>query len=160
MERLRDEFPEYINDTTKPGELESGGLARIARDAFNDLIAKAVSDADAGKAQADKRRAEQVCFFRYRDGAPMCTLAWVIVSDATQEALDQANLPALPFYKNDAESFDIRIPKVTPYEIREMERHLPNLGGNGNLDWIPPSDRISFESIYRFLPTFGIFEPI
>lgn len=160
MSRLRNEFPEYVTDETKPGEIEGGGLANIGRQAFGDLLAKAVSDADAGIEQDQKRRVEQVCYFRYRDGAPMCTLGWVVISDRTAAAFAQSNLSALPFYKSGNQPFDIRIPKVTPYEVREMERRLPDIGQHPELTWIPPGERSAFAAIYRFLPAFGVFEPV
>lgn len=160
MIRLRNEFPEYVAEETKPGQMEGGGLAKLGRLAFGDLLAKALSDADAGAEQHAKRRAKQVCYFRYRDGAPMCTLGWVIVSDQTEDALAQSNLSALSFHKSGEESFDIRIPKVTPYEVREMERRLPDIADHAELTWIPPGDRTAFAAIYRFLPTFGVFEPV
>ncbi|MBZ9770349.1 hypothetical protein LB526_26710 [Mesorhizobium sp. CA6] len=159
MSRLLGEFPEYVTEDTKPGEMESGGLARLGRQAFSDLLAKAISDADAGIEQDMKRRAEQVCYFRYRDGAPMCTLGWVITSNRTAAAFQQSNLAALPFYKSGSEPFNIRIPKITPYEVREMERRLPDIQ-HPELTWIPSGERTAFASIYRFLPTFGVFEPV
>jgi len=159
MNRLLNEFPEYVTEDTKPGEMEGGGLARLGRRAFNDLLAKAISDADAGIEANMKRRAVQVCYFRYRDGAPMCTLGWVIISDQTASAFQQSNLAALPFYRPADQQFDIRIPKITPYEVREMERRLPDLQVP-DLTWIPPGERAAFASIYRFLPTFGVFEPV
>lgn len=160
MTRLRNEFPEYVTEGTKPGEMEGGGIAKLGRLAFGDLLAKAVSDADAGIEQDRKRRIKQVCYFRYRDGAPMCTLGWVVLSDQTEEALAQSKLSALTFYKAGEQAFDIRIPKVTPYEIREMERRLPDIAEHADLTWIPPGDRAAFAAIYRFLPAFGVFEPV
>lgn len=160
LARLRNEFPEYVTEETKPSEMEGGGLAKLGRQAFGDLLAKAVSDADAGVAPDQKRRVKQVCYFRYRDGAPMCTVGWVIISDQTEAVFEQSNLPALPFYKAGEQAFDIRIPKVTPYEVREMERRLPDIAEHAELSWIPPGDRAAFAAIYRFLPTFGVFEPV
>lgn len=157
--RLQNHFPEYITDETKPSELENAGLASRARMAFSELFNRALSDADVLKEPADKRTAEQVIYFRYRDGAPMCTIGWVIVSDNTRASFDASAFEGLQFHRSGEDAFVIRIPKVTPFEIREMERLLPNLE-DAEIEWIPPSDRRDFASLYRYLPTFGSVEPV
>jgi hypothetical protein len=157
LERLRNDFPEYITDETKPSALEGTGLSDMARVAFGSFFARALSDADVLKVENEKRRIEQVCYFRYKDGAQMCTLGWMVVTDQNQRLFEDSNFGALPFYRQGNDPFNIRIPKVTPLEVREIERRLPDWEA-AEITWIPPSDRRDFAALYRYLPTFATIE--
>lgn len=158
--RLKDDFPEYLGDDAKPITFQNGRLhAQFGRRVLGDLLDKAISDADAGETDPHKRRAAfQVCFFRYKDGAWMATVGWVIVSEADLDVFQSCHLDNLPFAATGAEPFKIQVPLVTPLEVREMERRLPNLAAASMLDWIPEAERSAFASMHRYLPNFSVTE--
>lgn len=159
LDRLKAQFPEFVPEDAKAAQFIGPGIAEFGRATLGALLEKALEDADAGRPPDQKRQAIQVCFFRYADGAPMATVGWIVVAAADLDAFEASNLQALPFYRNGAESFRIRMPLVTPYEIREMERTLPDLDAAASLNWIPLKERQAFGDIYRYLPHFAVMEP-
>ncbi len=161
LSRYAEEFPDYVGEL-KPIDIENGAKhAKFVRRALDDLLRKAVQDADAGKADIlDRRDVYQVCFFRYKDGLPMMTVGWVIVARRDATIFANCQFDSLYFYRPADESFDIRMPLVTPYEVREMERRLPGVAGPRTLLWIPQEERDAFEQMHRYMPSFGNIEAI
>jgi hypothetical protein len=161
LNRLKNEFPDFLPEDTKANAFDGPKYAEFGRSTLGAILEKAVSDADAGLQDEQKRRAvRQVCFFRYKDGIQMVTVGWLIVSAEEQPLYEAAQLAALPFFRGSSEAFKIEIPLVTPYEIREMERKLPDLINAGELSWIPEDQRKYFSNVHRYLPQFAPVEQI
>lgn len=160
LARLKGDFPEFLPEDTPPQSFEKDGLAKFGRQAFGGLFQQALADADAGRPENEQRKARQVCFFRYKDGAWMTTVVWVIASDAALAEYEACRFGDLPFVKTGDEPFVIKVPLVTPYETRELERRLPDPTASDEVNWIPQRDRTAFSYMYRYLPNFAPFEPI
>lgn len=159
---LKENFSEFVPDDTKIGAFSGKAYAEFARSTLGTLLNRALSNADAGIPDRSLRRsAKQVCYFRYRDGTiEMATIGWIIVSAAENAVYTACGFDALSFVRLGSEPFRIRVPLVTPMEIREMERRLPNLTTARDLDWIPATERQAFASAYRYLPSFASIEAI
>lgn len=161
LKRVKEDFPEFLSDDTKAIAFDGAKFAEFGRSTLGALLVKAVSDADAGEKDAGKiRSVRQICFFKYKDGAPMITVGWLIVAQAEMGIFDACHFDALPFVRTDKVPFLIKIPLVTPLEVREMERRLPDLATATDLDWIPADERKNFGSVYRYLPQFSAVEQI
>lgn len=161
LQYLKDGFPEFVPGDAKAIDYQGKKYAAFVRHAFSALLQTALSNADAGNpTPQSKRRAFQVCYFKYRDGLEMATLGWIIVSELDLPILEQCRLNALPFYRDGDKAFSIRNPLVTPFEIREMERKLPSPETSAELSWIPQEDREEFARLYRYLPSFAPVEAI
>lgn len=160
LTRLKEEFPEFVPDDAKPLDYDGIKLAEFGRTVLGALLNNALSNADAGKQPDEKRAAFQVCNFRYRDGVPMVTIGWVIADGTDTDVLADCRLSDLSFYRDSDRAFGIKPPIITPYEVREMEKHLPDEDQVHTLTWIPEADRKSFLKIYRFLPHFAVLEPV
>jgi hypothetical protein len=161
LKRLKEDFPDFLPDDTKANAFDGGKSAEFGRSTLGALLEKAVSDADAGKTDAGQvRSVRQICFFRYKDGAPMVTVGWLIVAKGDIPLYDACHFDALPFVRVGAIPFQIKIPLVTPLEVREMERRLPDLAAATDLDWIPADERRNFGSVYRYLPQFSAVEQV
>lgn len=161
LQHLKDGFPEFVAHDAKAEMFQGKKYAEFVRTTFSALLQTALSDADAGiRDPLDKRTAFQVCFFKYRDGAPMATLGWLIVSERDLPQFELCDLEALPFYRDGDRAFSIEIPKVTPFEVREMERRLPSPEDSVDLTWIPLEERQQFARLYRYLPNFAPVEPV
>lgn len=160
LARYTQEFPDHVGEI-KPIDIENGAKhAKFIRATLDNLLDQAVKDADAGKSVMDRRDVYQVCFFRYRDGIPMMTVGWVIVARRDATTFADCRFDALHFYRPADESFDIRMPLVTPYEIRELERRLPDVAGPKTLLWIPQEERAAFQEMHLYMPSFGNVEAI
>jgi hypothetical protein len=161
IQNLKDGFPEFVPHDAKAIDYQGPKYAEFVRSTFSALLETALSDADAGAPDPlEKRAAFQVCYFKYSDGAPMATVGWLIVSERDLPKLELCRLEALPFYRDGEKAFTISIPKVTPLEIREMERRLPSPDTCVELSWIPLEDRQKFARLYRYLPSFAPIEPV
>lgn len=160
LDRLRNEFPEFVTDRTKPSDLDGVNLSELGRFALGSLFQKALSDEDAQLEPEKQRRIFQVCYFRYRDGAIMATVGWLVLNDEILGLVNASHLDRLSFFRSGSEPFVIKIPLVTPYEVHMMERGLPGDLSTADLRWIPEQERRSFADLYRFLPTFGVLENI
>jgi len=90
----------------------------------------------------------------------MVTVGWVIITNSDQSVFDSCHFSNLPFVRMSDEPLKITIPLVTPFEVREMERKLPNIEASLELNWIPQPERRSFCAIYRYLPQFSVVEQI
>lgn len=155
------DIDETLPDDTKANQFDGAKYAEFGRKALGALLEKAVADADAGEADPQKKRSvKQLCFFKYKDGAPMITVGWLIVAGGDLMTFDACQFQALPFVRNGAVPFTVTIPLVTPLEVREMEKCLPNLAAATDLDWIPESERRSFGNVYRYLPQFSVVEQV
>lgn len=162
FERLKAEFPEFVDAKTKVLTFQNPDKhAEFARNALGSLLQSALDNADGGLLDPlDRRYAHQVCYFRYSDGAPMVTIGWLIVARKDDATMRDCELGALHFYRDSDVAFRIKMPRVTPMEIREMERRLPNITAPEVLRWIPQKERAAFFAMHRYLPSFGNVEPI
>ncbi len=156
---LKDEFSDFVPEDARAVDFDGAKYAEFGRSVLGALLQKSVSDADAGEADPAKRRlVHQLCFFKYADGAPMVTVGWIVVAEQDNETLEICEFGALPYVRTAAVPFRIKIPLVTPFEISEMERRLPDLASSTDLNWIPKEERDHFNSIYRYLPQFSVVE--
>ncbi len=161
LNRLKEEFPDFLKEHDKATELDGPKYARFGRSVLGALLEKAVSDADAGHQDPEQiRSVKQICFFKYRDGIPMATIGWLIISKSDAETFDMCNFDDLNYVRTGNEPFQIKIPLITPLEVREMERRLPNLDTANDLNWIPKEERSNFLNVYRYLPHFASVEQI
>ena len=158
--RLVRDFPEFIGEHPKVRDFEGANYGNFGRKVLGQLFERALMEADATKEAADKRILRQICHFRYRDGAAMCTLGWVICSEQELASLQACEFDALPYFRDAEDSFNIKIPRFTPFEIAALERLVPSEGAAPDIGWLSEVDRNNFRDIYRYLPNFGIFEPI
>lgn len=158
LQHLKDNFPEYVPHDAKVVDYAAKNYPKFVRNTLHHLVSRAFSDADAGKPV--KRRPLQVCNFKYRDGTvDMLTIGWVVVSDTDIPVFEDCNFSTLPFYRDGEQAYFLKVPLVTPFEIREMERALPDLAVE-SLCWIPRAERDAFGNSYRFLPNFAPVEMI
>lgn len=159
LTHLKENFSEFVAHDAKIIDFAGKKYPKFVRDTLHDLVSRAFSDADAGRPV--RRKARQVCNFKYRDGTvDMLTIGWVVVSDTEQAVFDSCNFAALPFYRDGDQAFNLKVPLVTPFEIREMERALPDVSSSAALTWIPEAERKAFAASYRFLPSFAPVEVI
>lgn len=160
--RLKAEFHEYVDPSIKMLTFQNGKHhAEFARNALGDLLKRSLADENSGLSDPlDRREARQVCYFKYSDGAPMITIGWMIVAARDLPKFDECRFEDLPFARFGDIAFKVIIPKITPMEIREMERGLPNLLTSPHLRWIPQIEREAFAGIHRYLPSFGNVEPV
>lgn len=160
LSRLKENFPLLIEEGAKIADFDGKKYADFGKRALFNSLERAMLHQDAANPEAERRTAAQVCYFKYRDGAIMCTIGWVIHSRAEEHMFDSSSLDVLNYYRSADLPFEIKVPKFTPFEISCLERLVPIADGVPNLPWLGESARQDFRNIYRFLPSFGAFEPV
>ena len=89
----------------------------------------------------------------------MATIGWLIVSPRSIGAFAASSFEILSFHRSGDEPFKIQTPLITPMEIGALERSLPSVDA-AEVGWIPEKERQAFATAYRYLPHFGILEPL
>lgn len=142
-----------------PGEITSDLLAEVGRKTLSQRLNEALSDADAAQPFNERRRAHQIAYFRYRDGVPMATIGWVISTEDDEPSFKQCQFEKCALVRAGNTPYEIKIPILTPYEVRVLERRLSLIGKTSRApQWLPQKERKSFESCHRFLPDFAVVE--
>lgn len=141
-------------------DLSGWKLARLYRKVISDEIADGLSAANAGRGSGQRLKFKQVVSIEYADGAKMTTIGGVFVDEGQEPIYSSCDFERLSFFRPSFESLRLEVPKLTPKEMREIERVLPQENGNiVNVKPIPESDTRAFASLYRYLPSFVSFEP-
>jgi hypothetical protein len=128
---------------------------RILLSEIDDALAARNAVLPAG--QAVKYR--QIFNFRYEDGVQMMTIGVVFYDAGQGVLLELCGFDELPFIRRDEEVFDIRIPKLTPIEVKRLERQLP-LEGARTLERgpIPERDATQYARLYRYFPNIAFVD--
>jgi hypothetical protein len=101
----------------------------------------------------------QIFNFRYEDGVQMMTIGIVFYDAGQTVLLDLCGFDDLPFTRRGEETFDIGIPKLTPVEIKHLERQLPLEGVRVlNRGPIPQRDANQYEQLYRYFPSIAFID--
>ena len=147
---------ENVNPTYFDKDLVGEGTANVFREALMTQLIQSLSVRNSFIAdQSEKLEANQVFNFRYKDGAEMLTIGWVISKIADRETFDNCRFGLLASYRNDAKPFKIKIPKLTSREVHyllaQMPTNAPTPLTHGS---IPERDATQFRELYRYLPQF------
>jgi hypothetical protein len=87
----------------------------------------------------------------------MLTIAWVIYEEGQEPLVEACDFGRLPFSKGDAEAFEIKIPLLTPVEMRLLNRQLgkpdgaPAISPEDDVP-IPEAEVAKFRNVRRYWP--------
>ncbi len=128
-------------------------LYPMYREILSQELRDGLNNKNAGRSPGQMVEAEQIMFFRYKDGAPMLTLAWVFFDRGQQSQFLGCDFKSLNFYRNGEEAFKIAPPLLTSAEMRAVSR-CDDLGLVESRDKLPfPSGQIAkFEALKRYWP--------
>ena len=89
----------------------------------------------------------------------MTTVVGVFVDNGQNGNFEAAGFRTLPFFRDGDEALRVKVPLLTPREMRHLDRSLP-CQDSGQLDLgpIPEADGKHYAKLYRYLPNFASFE--
>jgi len=160
-----EEFTELFGVKRTPPALEAGDfrgwkMADLARKMLLDEINDALRVINATRIPAHHISFKQIAAFDYQDGAKMATLSGVFVDKGQEPIFSSCAFSELAFFRPGAASLRIEVPKLTPREMRSLEKLLPIADPNTiQCDPMPKKDAVLFAQFYRYLPSFSSFEP-
>lgn len=160
-EQFRDLFgvartPTDLNDAA----LRGWTLSKTSRSIVLGEIENGLRYINAGRSPGQALSFRQIGAFEYADGAKMTTIVGVFVDQGQRSLFESAGFRNLPFYSDGDDAVRIKVPLLTPREMRHLDRSLP-CGVDAALDLgpIPESDGKNYARFYRYLPNFASFEP-
>ena len=89
----------------------------------------------------------------------MTTVVGIFVDHGQNGHFEAADFRTLPFFQDGDKALRIKVPLLTPREMRHLDRSLPcNNFCELQLGPIPESDGKAYAKLYRYLPNFASFE--
>jgi hypothetical protein len=102
--------------------LKPEDIFQVYRDILSQELQDGLNDRNAGRPSGQKLVKEQIFFFKYKDGAQMLTIGWVLFEDGQRSNFSQCGFDTLSFYRVSEMPFIISPPLLTNAEIREIDR--------------------------------------
>jgi hypothetical protein len=140
-------------------DLRGWTLSRTSRSAICQEIVEGLRQVNAQRPVDQRLEFRQVTAFEYADGAKITTVGGVFVNSADGSKFDNAGFGNLAFFSNGDRAFRIKVPLLTPREMRHLDRSLPCPPGAA-LDRgpIPDEEARRYALLYRYLPNFASYE--
>ena len=157
-------FRDCFGDARTPQDLEPAGLrgwslSKTSRRIIRDEIDAGLHSVNAGRNPGQVLRFNQISAFEYADGAKMTTIVGVFVDHGQNGHFEAAGFRTLPFFRDGDEALRVKVPMLTPREMRHLDRSLPcHDSGQLDLGPIPEADGKHYAKLYRYLPNFASFE--
>jgi hypothetical protein len=138
---------------TEASVIKSADIETLYRDILTQELRDGLNDRNAGRPAGQKFAFEQVFFFKYKDGAPMMTIGWIVFDEGQRALYEQCAFNGLPFVRREAEPFSISVPLLTNTELREINR-CDEEGKYRKLEELPlPQSEIDkFHGLRRYWP--------
>jgi hypothetical protein len=106
----------------------------------------------------DRVKFQPICSFNYADGAWMTTFVGILYKDSEYDLVGDCQFDTLDFIESATGPVQVKIPKLTVREMRQLEEQLPLKGRKIRLGSIPQKHSDLFCKVYRYLPNFAVLE--
>jgi len=165
--RLGDEIgDEHLPSDVKISDYSHEEFPIVLKKIYENEINSKLREANGLKDQDEKLKYFPLFNFTYKDGVKMLTIGGIVLNTNDEIKLKDANFKELEFYRRDDDIFKIKIPSITPKEIRFLNSQLPNgINRNGKLRKtkiannlkpdIPQIDMKEYSKIYKYFPLFS-----
>lgn len=148
---LKEMFKEYLPNIEEK-EIDKKSIPTILFKTINNAIQKAVID----KSVTGNILATSFFNVKYRDGATMCTVGFYFHS--SDDSIDFSAIETLPGVTQDETPINLKVPRLTKAEIRELNKLLPGSSVEEvkeKLPYLADSDAIeNYMKLYKFYPNF------
>ena len=159
----RDFRREFGDERTPPElnvlDLTGWKVARTSRVALRQEIEEALLSRNVRVREAERLEFQQVAAFEYADGAKMTTIVGILVNGSEKAMFQACGYDELEYFRDGVDAVRIRVPKLTPKEMRHLDSLLPGLPDEEELAPLPPADAEYYGRFYRYLPNYASFEP-
>lgn len=153
-------FQELVGDNlpygTKGADLRGNNISEIVRKIINGKIEEVITKRNLLKKHTDHFSFTQLINILYNDGAKMLTFGGILHSENQREQMDACAFDSLDFVRKDEKSYEIKIPCLTPKEMRYLNAELPRASTTQILlAGVSATDIENYGKIYRYFPTFA-----
>lgn len=159
-----EKFLDYFGEARTPADLSNAdirgwGISKTSRKLILNEIQSALSQINASRSPDNRMKFCKISSFEYADGAKMTTVVGILVNESQLEVVESGNFRRLSYFSETEEAFRIKVPMLTPREMRHLDKKLPISNGEAlETGPIPSSDAKSYAELYRYLPNFASFE--
>ncbi|WP_156433229.1 O-methyltransferase [Sinorhizobium sp. GL28] len=161
-----EKFREVFGARRTPNEMTMKDLSawRMSR-LYRDIVVNEINDAliarNSTLPAGQRLSFRQIVSMEYADGAKMATIGGVFVEEGQEAVFNACDFERLPFFRaNNENAVRIEIPKLTPKEMRAIEKLLPaDSIATLACEPAPGRDARAFALLYRYLPSFASFDP-
>ena len=159
----RDFRKEFGDERTPPHlsvlDLTGWNVARTSRVALRQEIEEALLSRNVDIPEVERLEFQQVAAFEYADGAKMTTIVGILVNGSEKTMFEACGYDELEYFRDGVDAVRIRVPNLTPKEMRHLDSLLPGLPDKEELAPLPPADAAYYGRFYRYLPNYASFEP-
>jgi len=154
-----DDFVSNVSEELLPAYVRSDAdlagrkMGDVSRNVMSVLVHDSLAIRNGVLSPEERILAPQLLHFRYKDGARMLTVAWLLHSANWQERVASCNLSELPFTSQGDEPFEISVPKLTVRETLHLDSQLP-ASGTISSPGVAAADLTAYSRLYRYLPSF------
>ena len=120
-------------------------FSNVQYDVLSDVVQEALSR------RSDRATSLQLFNFRYRDGARMQTVGWVVSAPNVISTLEMCRFSELQFVREGRSAYEITVPQLTRREVDYLSRLLPTDEVEG-VDWLSDEELMAYASLYRWYP--------
>jgi hypothetical protein len=156
LTKLMEVLGEKVPRSTDGRSLKMDGLPKTLRKIIVNEIEAQLSVRNELKVGGDRFVFRPVVNFVYKDGAQMLTFGGVLFQEKDLEKFNGCRFSELPYFREGEDVFAIRVPCLTPSEMRHLNAFLPTDNVSGiTKRGIPDQDIQRYVELYRFFPNYG-----
>ena len=149
---------EYVENNIDPrGWKSSEKIAVFLKNCVMDKINSVLKKRNLSLFNGNELQFQQKLFFRYADGAPMITIAYVFSSIIDQDNFKACNFSDLYFVRESDEPFNIITPNLTVKEIRHLMEIRPIKDLVDDKIFVEKDVKALWDN-YRYFPGFSEIE--
>jgi hypothetical protein len=140
------------------------GMAEFMTEVLVASMEPTVADLNSGREAAEKIELRQIVKMFYKDGDPMITIGWFILTPAQATKLDAppSALDAPGIVISGKDMTEVTAPVLTFREIAHLKSILPNSAAAPDFETragsVPVDDARIFAKLYRYFPSFADVE--
>jgi hypothetical protein len=156
LEKIKHFLGQKVPSTVDGKMLDIEGIPKVLRKIISNEIESQLSTRNNLLPQEEQFEFKQVVNFVYRDGAQMLTLGGMIYKKSERAFLESCRFNELDFTSESEKPFLIKVPCLTPREMRHLNSFLPTQDTSKiTRGGIPEDDIARYTEIYRYFPSFS-----
>lgn len=156
LSKFEDNVKENIPYGLTGADLRSGKVSQVVRNIMREKIDEVIATRNGLMESASHVKFDQLININYEDGVKMLTFGGILFSENQREMKDSCAFDSIDFVRKNEESYEIKVPCLTPKEMRYLNAELPRASTTRiSLAGVSTTDIENYAKIYRYFPTFA-----
>lgn len=152
---LKENLENFVPPELTMDDLGGWDIAHLYRQIIDERINGAIRDRNTGRSASVQVAYTQLVNFEYADGVKMMTVGGVILNKSDAANFRSCDFEEFEFYKPSADAYRIKLPRLTPKEVRHLDALLPSGTPPDATDvGIPLTQSNKYAAVYRYFPKY------